>query len=272
MSDPVSEPGLTRISSRDNAWLKQLRRLAHESGASRRLGQAWLEGDHLCRALRARGIQAEAVVFSESCWDRERASDWSDAAARLVIVPDALFQGLSALESPAAMGCVIALPSAPQLQPGAATVVLDRLQDAGNVGAILRCAAAFGFGQVIALKGTAGLWSPKVLRAGMGAHFGLRLIEGADASALDDLRVPLLATSSHQGELLHRSALPWPCAWAFGHEGQGVGAALAARAGGHMRIVQPGGEESLNVATAAAICLHASAAALESRQGGSVPA
>ena len=80
----------------------------------------------------------------------------------------------------------------------------------------------------------------------------------ADLAAL---AVPLLATSSHQGEFLHRAALPWPCAWVFGHEGQGVSAALAERAAHRVRIVQPGGEESLNVAAAAAICLHASAAA-----------
>ena len=68
-------------------------------------------------------------------------------------------------------------------------------------------------------------------------------------------------TSSHRGDWLHRAALPWPCAWVFGHEGQGVSAATAALAAQWVRIVQPGGEESLNVAVAAAICLHASAAA-----------
>jgi len=71
--------------------------------------------------------------------------------------------------------------------------------------------------------------------------------------------VPLLATSSHQGEWLHRAALPWPCAWVLGHEGQGVDPRIEARAARHLRIAQPGGEESLNVAAAAAICLHASA-------------
>jgi TrmH family RNA methyltransferase len=139
-------------------------------------------------------------------------------------------------------------------------VVLDRLQDAGNVGAILRSAGAFGFRQVVALKGTAALWSPKVVRAGMGAHFGLSLFDAADPDLLDALQVPLVATSSHAGQWLHTSRLPWPCAWLFGHEGQGVAAEVAARAALAVRIVQPGGEESLNVAAAAAICLHASAA------------
>ena len=157
------------------------------------------------------------------------------------------------------MGYVVELPAPPALLPDAATVVLDRVQDAGNVGSILRSAAAFGFGQVLALKGTAALWAPKVLRAGMGAHFGLRLIESAEPALLDALQVPLIVTSSHQGDLIQQQRLPWPCAWAMGHEGQGVGQAVAARAQRAVRIGQPGGEESLNVAAAAAICLHASA-------------
>jgi TrmH family RNA methyltransferase len=95
----------------------------------------------------------------------------------------------------------------------------------------------------------------------MGAHFGLRLIEGAEPAALDALAVPIIVTSSHQGELIHQQRLPWPCAWALGHEGQGVSAELMARAALSVRIAQPGGEESLNVAAAAAICLHASALA-----------
>ena len=167
--------------------------------------------------------------------------------------------GLSGLESPAPMAFVLDLPPAAEVQPDAPSVVLDRLQDAGNVGAVLRSAAAFGFRQVLALKGTAALWSPKVLRAGMGAHFGLRLVEGLGVDDVAALAVPLLVTSSHQGDFLHQARLPWPCAWVLGHEGQGVDAQLAARATQQVRIAQPGGEESLNVAAAAAICLHASA-------------
>jgi len=133
------------------------------------------------------------------------------------------------------------------------------VQDAGNVGSILRSAAAFGVAQVLALKGTAALWSPKVLRAGMGAHFGLRLVEGASREALDALGVPLLATSPQADEEIHRAPLAWPCAWLLGHEGQGVDPALARRCTRMLRIPQPGGQESLNVAAAAAVCLYESA-------------
>ena len=267
MSHPSHDPQrASHITSRDNPWLKNLRKLAQDSTGYRKAGQVWLEGDHLCRALLARGGRPEVGVFAESLWPQAPA-EWVQAAPRNVILPDALFEGLSGLESPARMGFVMALPPERALEPRAPTVILDRVQDAGNVGAILRCASAFGFGQVIAMKGTAALWSPKVLRAGMGAHFGLHLIESATPDLLEGLAVPILGTSSHQGELLHRARLPWPCAWAMGHEGQGVGPEVEARAAMAVRIIQPGGEESLNVATAAAICLHASAAAAHGAPG-----
>ena len=113
---------------------------------------------------------------------------------------------------------------------------------------------------MLALKGTAALWSPKVVRAGMGAHFAMQLIEGLSDDDLAVLQVPLLATSSHQGLVLGQSPLPWPCAWVMGHEGQGVSEALMARCSHTVRIPQPGGEESLNVAAAAAICLYSTQA------------
>jgi TrmH family RNA methyltransferase len=256
----MTEAGPAFIHSRDNPLLKDLRRLAQDSTAYRKQGRVWLEGDHLCRAALQRGQQPGHAVFQASYWDTA-GHQWVHAGGRTVVIEDSLFASISGLESPARMGFVLPLPAAPALQADAPTVVLDGLQDAGNVGTILRSAGAFGFGQVVAMKGTAALWSPKVLRAGMGAHFGLALLEGLTPEALLSLRVPLLATSSHQGEFLHRATLPWPCAWVFGHEGQGVSAALAERAAHRVRIVQPGGEESLNVAAAAAICLHASAAA-----------
>ncbi len=245
----------TAIASAANPQFKLLRQLAQDNGAWRKQQRVWLEGDHLCRAALARGLQPQLAVYARSC-----PPEWRLPAAQAIELADPLFAALSSLESPAPMGFVLDLPAAPVLDPQAPTVVLDRLQDAGNVGSVLRSAAAFGYRQVVALKGTAALWSPKVLRAGMGAHFGLRLFDAAAPELLDALAVPLLATSSHGGELLHRARLPWPCAWVLGHEGQGVSDAVAARAALAVRIAQPGGEESLNVAAAAAICLHAAAA------------
>lgn len=251
------------IASRDNPLLKRIRLALRDGAAYRRTGDLWLEGDHLIRAAQARGWTPSALV-----WTAAGLKQWPAGQAipsRHVQISPELMKGLSTLETPAPVGALFAWDPPDVLRPEQATVVLDRLQDPGNVGAMLRSASALGVTQVLALKGTVALWSPKVVRAGMGAHFKLNLLEQCEPSMLSALAVPMLATSSHQGQWLHEASLPWPCAWLFGHEGQGVDEALLAQAHGTVRIMQPGGEESLNVAAAAAICLHASAVAAARR-------
>jgi TrmH family RNA methyltransferase len=256
----VTDDGRVKaIQSRDNPLLQRLRKLGADPAGYRKLGQVLLEGDHLCAAFIQRGGAALQAVVTETAWAAPELRELALQAASVAVVPAPLMAGISTLESPAAIAFVVPWQSAEQPEPDLPSVVLDRLQDAGNVGAILRSAAAFGFSQVIALKGTAALWSPKVLRAGMGAHFGLRLVESADESALSSLRVPLLASSSHARQAIHETALPWPCAWVMGHEGQGVSLSLQQRCSLSLRIPQPGGEESLNVAAAASVCLYESA-------------
>jgi TrmH family RNA methyltransferase len=255
-------PVVRQVSSRDNPLLVRLRKLLGEPGGYRKLGEICLEGDHLCSAyLQRGGVQPSHAVVTEAAWEQSPLRTLAGAAAAVTVVPAALMGSASTLESPPPIAFVVPWAPAPAgILPGKASVVLDRLQDAGNVGAVLRSAAAFGFTQVVALKGTAALWSPKVLRAGMGAHFGLHLVEGMEADAVAHaLEVPLLATSSHAEHALHQRPLPWPCAWVMGHEGQGVSQALMAHCAQALRIPQPGGEESLNVAAAAAVCLYESA-------------
>lgn len=253
---------VVHISARDNALVKQLRKLAQDPGGYRKLGQVWVEGDHLCRAALARGVKPAWAIFAARAWGQVPEA-WYAGAERVVVLDDVLFEQVSTLESPASMGFLLDWQERAKdpIAPQAHTVVLDRIQDAGNVGSILRSASALGFKQVLALKGTAALWSPKVLRAGMGAHFGLQLHEGLALDALDALQIPLLVTHLQGRALLHQVQLPNPCVWVLGHEGQGVQQALVDRADLLLRIAQPGGEESLNVAAAAAICLHASCAA-----------
>jgi len=247
------------ITARDNPKLQHLRKLAQDGGAYRKLGGVWLEGDHLARAALQRGVRPALALITDAAAADASMRALADEAPKVLVVSAALFKTVSGLESPAQIGFELALPAQPRIEPMADSVVLDRLQDAGNVGTILRSAAALGFRQVLALKGTAALWSPKVLRAGMGAHFGLRLIEGLAVEELDALKVPLLATSSHSDALLYEADLPSPCVWVMGHEGQGVAQALMQRCALRIGIPQPGGEESLNVASAASICLYESA-------------
>jgi TrmH family RNA methyltransferase len=251
----VSEP-LT-ITSRDNPLLVRLRKLTHTPGAYRKLGAVWLEGEHLCQALRLRGRAATQALLSETAAQSAALRELAAWAPRVACVPDNLFASVSSLETRAGIGFLIDTPAVQALKPSLPSVVLDRVQDAGNVGSILRSAAALGFGQVLAIEGSASLWSPKVLRAGMGAHFALDLVENLAEHDLYQLGLPLLAGSSHAEIAIDEAVLPFPCAWVFGHEGQGVSPSLLARCAQTLRIPQPGGEESLNVAAAAAICLYA---------------
>lgn len=264
---PAAGVQVTLVGSRDNSLIKQVRQLSGQNTAYRKHGRYWVEGEHLCAAAMDRNVIASVAVFAESFWSAAPPG-WATAAATTVVVPDTLFDQISGLESAARVGFLIDLPPARAPQASVASVILDRVQDAGNVGSILRSAAAFGFRQVLSLKGTAALWSPKVLRAAMGAHFGLDLVEGLEASSVVGLGVPMVVTSSHQGNLLQNQALPWPCNWAFGNEGQGLDGEILSRAELSVRIAQPGGEESLNVAAAAAICLHASSIARMALSGG----
>jgi TrmH family RNA methyltransferase len=271
-------PTVQLITSRDNPLIQRLRKLAQDPAAYRKLGEVWLEGDHLCSACLARGKPVPTAVIADTAWVGEHGlggsrdalalqlSDLARQADKVVVVPEALWKGFTGLESPARLGFLVDV-AAPGigLRPGLPTVILDRVQDAGNVGSILRSASALGVAQVVALKGTAALWSPKVLRAGMGAHFALHLVEQALPDQLADLQLPLIATSSHADHELPRAPLPEPCAWVMGHEGQGVGPEVMSQCLHTVSIPQPGGEESLNVAAAAAVCLYES---LRRRWGG----
>lgn len=250
------------ITSKDNPWFKNLRQLVIDNTSYRLQQRVWLEGDHLCQAAVDKGQRLLEVVMVDST-DVQVVARWRAHCEVLTLLPNKLMNALSTLPSPAAMGAVMALPQTLQLRHDQPSVVLDRLQDPGNAGSILRSAAAFGFTQVMTTPGTVGLWSAKVIRAAMGAHFGLQLLESISLDQLTSLNLPVLVTSSHQGEFLHQlvqaQRLPMPCMWVMGHEGQGVDPRWIPLAKQQVRIAQPGGEESLNVASAAAICLHASA-------------
>jgi RNA methyltransferase, TrmH family len=251
---------VTQITSRRNPLLARLRKLVDDGTSYRRLGVVLLEGEHLCAAWLARGTAPAAhAIVSTDAWSEPRLRRLAEAAVEVAIVDADVLGQLGTLESPAPIAFLVPAPERISLRAAEPTLVLDRVQDPGNVGSVLRSAASFGFTQAVALVGTAALWSPKVVRAGMGAHFGLRLVEGADESMLDALAVPLFGTSSHAERTLDGFALPWPCAWAFGHEGQGIAPAVAARCRAMLAIPQPGGGESLNVAAAAAVCLYETA-------------
>lgn len=246
------------ITAHDNPLLVRLRKALRDPAAYRKGTEIWLEGEHLCAACTLQGVSVPHALVTEAAWAQPALQALARQAMQVSMVSETLMRGLSNLESPACLGFCLPAPRAAELKAGQPTLVLDRLQDPGNVGALLRSAAAFGFTQVLALKGTVALWSPKVLRAAMGAHFSLTLCELGAPDWLAALAVPCLASSPHADQVLHEVVLPWPCAWVLGHEGQGIASEVAGFCERQLRIAQPGGQESLNVAVAGAVCLYES--------------
>lgn len=254
------------ITSRQNPLIKMLYRLIHTPASYHQIKEIWLEGENLCKAYQAKKGIPLSAVFSVSSFESRIYADLEMHESNIYVLDDALFEHISGLQSSTGVGYLIAANRRSELQPSMPTIILDRLQDPGNVGSILRTASAFGFHQIIALKGTCALWSSKVLRAGMGAHFSLQLTEQLNPEELSVLELPLLATSSHATESLQNSQLPWPCAWVLGNEGQGINSQLLEQSHLTVRIDQPGGEESLNAAIAASICMYESTRQYQSIQ------
>lgn len=183
------------------------------------------------------------------------------AARKPVLVSDAVFRAIADTQAPAGIAAEIEIPAAgPDPGRSRGCVFLENVQDPGNVGAILRSAAAFGIQDVVLGRGCADAWSPKVLRAAMGAHFSLRIAEEADlAEAVARFGETLVCTAPREGTPLPQAQLPSRIGWIFGAEGQGVTRELAARARIKLTIPMAGLAESLNVAAAAAVCFYEAA-------------
>ena len=250
---------MKRISSRDNPTVKQLHALATSARERRSAGETLLDGAHLLEVALQSGWQPRLVVASES---RSAQPEIAALLARcnpqsLVELPDRLFAHVSPVDSPSGVLAVVAVPAAPTGQPLAGNcVLLDSVQDPGNLGTILRTAAAVGVPDVLLTPGCAQAWAPRVLRAAMGAHFSLRIHENVDAGeALQGFQGPILAADLRDCVDLYALDLRGPVAWLFGSEGQGLSPAVAALATKRVRIPMPGGMESLNVGVAAGVCL-----------------
>lgn len=257
----MSEPQLKALASRDNAFVKRLHALAHSARDRRKLDETVLDGAHLVESALAAGVALRALVVSESGLLREEHRRLLAAAPAEVPryrLGDALFAHVSPVDSPAGLLATIAMPASTPSAPGdASLIVVDGVQDPGNLGSLLRTAAAAGIRHALLGEGCAQAWSPRALRAGMGAQFLVRIEEGCELLArLESYPGLCLATALREdAHPLYELDLRGPVAWLFGAEGQGLSPALLARADGCVIIPMTAGIESLNVAAAAAVCL-----------------
>ncbi len=250
---------MKRIVSRDNPTFKLLCSLAHSARERRKINATLLDGVHLVAAYLERGGSPQWLAVSEQGYAEPEIARLLGRVpeGRSVLLDDTLFRSVSVVEAPTGIVAVIALPAEPVAPPpGASCVVLDAIQDAGNLGSVLRSAAAAGIADALLTPGCAQAWSPKVLRAGMGAHFALRIREQVDAPALLHGYSGQIVAAVPRAEIsLYAADLRGAVAWLFGSEGGGLSESVAALATLSVAIPMALGSESLNVAAAAAICL-----------------
>lgn len=247
------------VRSRENPLFQRLRRLASSARARREERNALLDGAHLVAAWCDTWRAVDLLVASQSGLERPELAALFErtAAAERLILSDALFGAVTQVVTPPGILAVVRTP-VPEPMPASPVdcVLLEGVQDPGNVGSILRTVAAAGIRHVLFDTGCAAPWSPKVLRAGQGAHFALALHERRDLAAFARGYAGVCATAAPRGgKAIYEADLSGPVAWAFGAEGSGISRDLAEACTLRLTIPMPGGVESLNVAAAAAVCL-----------------
>ena len=246
------------ISSADNARYKAMLKLAHSSRERRKAGMSVLDGEHLITAyLKHMGKPAQLVVSSTASErDGTQALLRSLTPQTPLVLSDTLFGELSTVESPTGLMAIVPTPRPLAIPSCLGTCfMLEDIQDPGNLGSILRSAAASGIKSVLLSRNSVHAWSPRVLRAGMGAHFVLSIHENVDLLEVAcAFRGKIIVTDGHATRYIYDADLTGDIAIVLGNEGSGVSGVLRTVASEQVSIPMAAGIESLNVAAAAAVC------------------
>lgn len=255
----------TLIESEANARFKRWKKLAKDARAVRKEGATLMEGIHLMQVALESDCRVNAVLIDDERVTREAEELAVElckrSGAKLFALPPALYDQLSPVEHGVGVMCEAAVPAAPSddAWKSADALFLDGVQDAGNAGTLIRTAVAAGVRVVAASPAAATLWSPKVMRAGMGAHFGAVFIENITPEAFRKAyRGRIYAADARGGEDLFLASdeiAEGPVCWLMGAEGPGVSDAGLEASDRRFYIPIEAACESLNVGAAAAVCL-----------------
>lgn len=248
------------ITSAQNDRLKYLSKLLSQAKARRASGQTVLEGVHLLQAYLQAGSTPVQVYIPESKLQQREILALIAALPEQAVtsVANAALSRITSLSEADDIMTLINIPAQDAWPVNGDCVVLDRIQDPGNVGTVMRSTAAAGVGCLVVGIGSADVWSPKVLRAAMGAHFLLKIhTEVRLAQWISSYRDKVWATALHHqnNHNLYNLDLHQSAAWIFGNEGSGVDDNILDQVSGCVRIPMAGKTESLNVAMAATVCL-----------------
>jgi RNA methyltransferase, TrmH family len=247
------------IRSRDNPFYRELARLSGSARQRNKSDQTLLDGAHLLTAYLDSGNQPRHILLNAAALHDD---EIAGLLQRVKDVPatqldDKLFAGLSELKTPSGIIALIDLPRSPAVISGSSfSLLLEDIQDPGNLGSMLRSAAAAGCDAAFLSPGCADAWSPKVLRAAMGGHFALSIHEQQDLPAVaKSFPGTLLASSPYTKHSLYDCDLRGNVAFLIGNEGAGLSVELLNLATQKISIPMSGKIESLNAAAATAICL-----------------
>lgn len=246
------------ITSPDNPLYRRLRKLAESARARREARTTLLDGEHLCGAYLDAGGQPRTWVRAAS-FDADLFGQWVARTPRVkaVVLPDALFRALAPVATPAGLLCEADWLDPPP-RPGDTPLVvaLEAIQDPGNLGAMLRSAAAAGATRAILSRTCHDPWSPKALRGGQGAQFILPIEQDVDLSDwCARFDGDCLALALGDAESLYARKLTGPLAVVVGNEGSGLSEGVCTAATATVRIPMPGAVESLNASAALAVTL-----------------
>ena len=247
----------TAISSRDNPIFKRLKKLAESSRARREAQMTLLDGEHLLAAYVDAGGQPHTLVRAGS----------SDAGrferlvarcpqAKAIVLPDTLFAELSPVATPTGILAEAAWLVPPARDAVPLVIVLEDIQDPGNLGAMLRTGAAAGATLAVLSRGCHDPWSPKALRGGQGAQFVLPMQQGADlVTWLHAFAGQSIALALAEDSDFYALALDGPLALIAGNEGAGLTGAVCGAATLRAHIPMAGRIESLNASAALAVAV-----------------
>lgn len=245
-----------QITSRDNPLFKRMKKLADSARERRLAGQTLLDGTHLLQAYADSGGVPATLLLQEGAHTTEMTALLHQFAAVMqVALPAALFAELSPVATPSGLLALVDIPHRPLPPSPQFGLLLEDLQDPGNLGSVLRSAAAAGVDVVWLSKGCADAWSPKTLRGGQGAHFVMPIVERVELAAVAAGFPGLTLAACLQGAPLYDLDLRGPSAFIIGNEGAGLSATLLEVASLRYTVPMPGRVESLNAAAAAAVSL-----------------
>jgi RNA methyltransferase, TrmH family len=245
---------LKHIQSAANSQVKQWKKLLTRK--ERDKSKLFLiEGFHLVEEALKHDVEIETIIISENA---EMPPGLDYGSVPMTSVTEEISRSLADTETSQGIFAVCRQPEDAGRQ-GETFLLIDSVQDPGNLGTMIRTADAAGIDTVVVGTGSVDIYNPKVLRAGQGSHFHLPVIRGSLDEWMDELSgwsIPVYGTALEGASSYTESPAGGPFALLVGNEGSGVNPNLLAKTAKNLYIPIYGKSESLNVAVAAGILLY----------------